>query len=301
MLAGMTPRPAPGSELARAGVAAALFLASVGMGGCGGGTVHAEGLPNAGILDLSGYEIAFEETFETLDIGHRPGSGKRWYNHTPWHGDFGDAAFADPGPGGPFSRGPNGLNITATRGADGRWRSGLISSRDRDGPEGRGFAQQYGYFEISAKMPSGEGVWPAFWLIGVNKSESSAEIDVLEYYGVGPRYYHCVAHIWRNGKDVLSKDFMIEVEDGSLERRFNTFGVLIEPMTTTFYHNRREVGSMKTPPEFRQPFYILANLALGGGWSIAKLTSPKTMEIAYIRAYRPTGSAAIDPSRCPNC
>ncbi|HEY3695994.1 glycoside hydrolase family 16 protein [Phenylobacterium sp.] len=281
---------------ARAALAAAVVFLSLATGGCGATQSHAETAPTGTPLDLSGYEISFEEGFSTLSIGDRPGSGMRWYNHTPWNGDFGDAGFAAPGPDGPFSRGAKGMNITARRGADGRWSSGLISSRDRDGPEGRGFVQQYGYFEIDAKLPSGMGVWPAFWLIGVDKSESSAEIDVMEYYGGFPRYYHCVAHIWRGGKDVLSRDFLIRVQDNLLTDQFNKFGVLIEPETTTFYLNHRVVGAMETPPEYRQPFYILANLAIGGGWPIEKLTTPKTMEIARIRVYRRIAAATPEPA-----
>ena len=243
--------------------------------------------PGTEALDLKGYTLAFEDRFTDMSIGELPGSGRRWYNHTPWGGDFGEAAFAAPGPDGPFSNGPGGLSITARRGSDGHWRSGLISSRDRDGPDGRGFALKYGYFEISAKLPSGMGTWPAFWLIGEDKSASSAEIDVMEYYGGFPSYYHCVAHIWRGGRDVLNRDFMVKVPDGSLSDRFNTFGVLIRPDFTTFYLNRRKIVAIETPPEYRQPFYVLANLAIGA-WPTAGLPSPRVMQIAYIRAYQPT-------------
>lgn len=265
-----------------AGLTVALFLAA----GRDRPTTES-GAPSNEILDLRGYRIAFEDRFSTLSIAALPGSGKRWYNHTPWGGDFGDAAFVAPGPDGPFSRGPHGLDITARRDAKGRWSSGLISSRDKDGPEGQGFAQKYGYFEMSAKLPSGMGTWPAFWLIGVDKSVTSAEIDVVEYYGGFPSYYHCVAHIWKGGKDVLSRDFMIKVPDGSLSDRFNTYGVRILPKTTTFYLNRRKVAEMETPAEYRQPFYMLANLAIGAGWPTKDLASPKVMQIAYIRTYQP--------------
>jgi hypothetical protein len=241
-------------------------------------------------LDLRGYQLAFEDRFTELSIGDQPGSGKRWFDHTPWWGDFGDAAFTAPGPGGPFSNGRDGLTITARRDAAGKWSSGLISSRDRDGPQGQGFAQKYGYFEISAKLPSGMGTWPAFWLIGVDKSKAAAEIDVVEYYGGFPASYNCVAHVWRDGKDTLARQFIIKVPEGSLSDRFNTYGVLITEKTTSFYLNRRKVAEMETPPEYRQPFYILANLALGSGWPIKDLPPQVSMQIAYIRAYRAPAS-----------
>src|SRR5215813_12503388 len=49
----------------------------------------------------------------------------RWTAHTPWNGDFGDAAFQDPGPNGPFQIKDGMLSITASRDSMGRWTSGL--------------------------------------------------------------------------------------------------------------------------------------------------------------------------------
>ena len=235
-------------------------------------------------LDLSNYALTFHDDFKSLDISGQKGAHKRWYAHTPWNGDFGDARFSDPEDG-PFSLTPEGLRITARKGADGHWRSGLISSRDHDGFEGDGFAQKYGYFEMKAKLPAGDGVWPAFWLIGVDKRISASEIDVMEYYGRFPKYYHATTHIWRK----TSQDFdniTIEVENDSLTKNYNTYGVLIESDITTFYLNRRPVAAVKTPPEYQQPFYILANLALGGGWPISRLNGDQFMDISYIQVFK---------------
>lgn len=244
-------------------------------------------MPSPPPLDLTRYRLTFDETFPHLDVSGRPGSAARWYSHTPWAGDFGEARFVDPSPGGPFVITARGLDIVARKGADGRWTSGLISSRDRDGSDGRGFAQAYGYFEVKAKLPQGMGLWPAFWLIGIDKSNSSAEIDVMEDYGGFPDYYHCTMHIWRKNNQEWARDFRIHVRNGILSSQYNLFGVLITHETTRFYFNRKAVAEIQTPPEYRQPFYILANLALGGGWPTGELPSPETMSIAYIRAYAP--------------
>jgi hypothetical protein len=242
----------------------------------------------APVLNLSGYRLSFDDEFKTLDIsadiaGRGPGSV--WTAHTPWHGDFGDAAFGDPGPGGPFSLAARGLAITATRSADGKWVSGLICSVDKDGPGQHGFSQQYGYFEMEAILPSGPGTWPAFWLIGTNKTSSAAEIDVIEYYGGFPKYFHTTEHVWVNGANRYLRTLLVEVPAGSLSSSYNKFGVLITPQKTSFYLNRHEYWSTPTPPEYDQPMYILANLALGGGWPISGLASPQVMQIGYIRVY----------------
>ncbi|MDX7950400.1 glycoside hydrolase family 16 protein [Lichenihabitans sp. Uapishka_5] len=236
-------------------------------------------------LDLSEYAPTFTEEFKTLDISAR-GPNTRWIAHTPWNGDFGDAAFADPGPGGPFSLTPEGLRIAAARTADGRWVSGLICSMDRDGPGQQGFAQRYGYFEMTAKLPEGSGTWPAFWLVGTDKRLASAEIDIIEFYGGFPQYYHAVQHIWVDGKDRYGRDKRVEVPPHLLSDRFNSFGVRITPDTTTFFLNRNSVWSTPTAPEYRQPLYVLANLALGGGWPMADLQPPVIMQIAAIRVFQ---------------
>jgi beta-glucanase (GH16 family) len=246
------------------------------------------------LINLDRYQLSFDEEFKQLDMSDRQGTGARWYNHTPWAGDFGEARFAGPEPDGPFSITPQGLDITARKGSDSRWTSGLISSRDRDGAQGRGFTQAYGYFEIKAKLPTGQGLWPGFWLIGVDKATSAAEIDVIEDFGGFPEYYHCVAHIFRNSGQSWSKDFLIHVPRGILSRQYNLFGVQIDPKTTRFTFNRHVVAEMPTPPEYRQPFYILADLALGGGWPTATLNSPQTMSIASIRAFAPL-TAEVPP------
>ncbi|BCP52434.1 hypothetical protein K32_10510 [Kaistia sp. 32K] len=227
------------------------------------------------------------------------GPGTRWIAHTPWNGDFGDAVFADPGPGGPFALTPEGLTITASKRADGSWQGGLLCSMDKDGAGQRGFAQQFGYFEMRAKLPDGPGVWPAFWLIGVDKKTSSSEIDVIEYYGQFPEYYHNVAHLFRDGKDRLQKDNLVRVPAGSLTDRFNDFGVLVEPELTRFFLNRKEIWRLPTPPEYHQPFYVLANLALGGGWPIDKLKSPAVMTIAHIMVFQDKARLAAQGAATP--
>ena len=246
------------------------------------------GHPQAAPLNLSGYRLTLDENFATLQISaHGNGAATKWTAHTPWNGDFGDAMFDNPGPTSPFTRTPAGLSITAHKDEAGHWHSGLLCSVDQDGPNQHGFTQQYGYFEMKAKLPNGPGVWPAFWLIGKNKTTSSSEIDVIEYYGQFNKYYHSTTHIWRaNGTHKFLQTYLKKVPAGLLTQQFNTYGVLIEPDRTSFYLNRQIYWSIPTPPEYRQPFYILVNLALGGGWPTTNLPSPQIMQVQYIHVYQ---------------
>ncbi len=239
-------------------------------------------------LDLSHFKKTFSEHFTGLDVSP-DGPGTRWIAHTPWHGDFGDAAFDNPGPDGPFTTGPNGLTITAHQDKTGKWHGGLLSSAGPDGVGPHGFAQRYGYFEIKCKLPDGPGVWPAFWLVEAGQASPAPEIDVFEYYGAFPKYFRSTEHLWVKGKDGLNLSRPIEVQAGILSRQFNSFGVLIEPDQTKFYFNRKEFWTTPTPAAFRQPLAILVDLALGGGWPIKGLTSPQAMEVQYIDVYQTAG------------
>jgi hypothetical protein len=248
-------------------------------------TVLLSARSKADTIDLSHYTMTFDEDFATLDVSPY-GPGTRWIAHTPWNGDFGDAAFDNPGPNGPFSTSPAGLSITAHQDENGQWHAGLLCSMSASGVGPKGFAQQYGYFEMKAKLPDGPGVWPAFWLVGAAKTPASPEIDVLEYYGDFTASYRSTEHIWIKNKNGLGISQVENVPRGILSSQFNTFGVSIEPDATSYYFNRVKYWTTPTPPEFRQPLAILVNLALGGGWSIKGLKSPQVMQVQYIRVFQ---------------
>lgn len=246
--------------------------------------------PASSPLDLSGYHMTFREDFKQLDINNY-GPGKTWIAHTPWNGDFGLAHFGSPTADHPFVITPGGMQIVAYKNAAGKWISGLICSRDSIHADATGFAQQYGYFEMRAKLPDGPGVWPAFWLIGTDRTYGTAEIDIMEYYGKFPDFFQSVEHFWSNGTNPLYPNGMKHglyknpVPPGLLTQGYNTYGVLITPDTVTFYLNRIPYWSTPTPQVYKQPFYVLADLALGGGWPIKDLKSPAVMDITYIHVY----------------
>ena len=239
-------------------------------------------------LDITKYKLTFSEEFDKLSVsawGPAGPGGSRWIAHTPWAGDFGDARFADPKPGFPFTTKNGILSIEARKGDDGIWQSGLLASAD---PQGRGFHQKFGYFEMRAKLPPGAGLWSAFWLIANQDPDTSAEVDVLEHYGVAPDKYQAVPHVWAKtdkGKP-YGEILTFDVPYGSLYADFHTYGVSIEEDWTTFYHDRKAMGRIKTPVEYHRPMFILLNLALGGGWPIDKTPNPSVMLVDYVKAYQ---------------
>jgi len=236
-------------------------------------------------IDIAKFDMTFDENFDKLDVSAWGENGSRWIAHTPWNGDFGDARFTDPGEGFPFTVDKGILKIEARKGSDGKWRSGLLASTD---PKGKGFSQQFGYFEARMKLPPGKGVWPAFWLIGIDRSKFTAEIDVLEYYGRVPWEFSSGYHIWRQsqGGQNSTDGHWTTVENGTLSNEFHTYGVEIAPTKTTIYLDRKSIWSFETPKEFHMPFYPLVNLALGSGWPIDETPNPSFLLVDYIHVYQ---------------
>ena len=236
-------------------------------------------------VDLNRFTLAFEDDFRSLDVTpHGPGS--KWIAHTPWNGDFGDAQFVDPQPGFPFTATPDGLTITARKGADGRWQGGLLASVDANG---NGFSQQYGYFEMRAKLPDAPGVWPAFWLdsfVPKGSTDASIEIDGLEYYGQFPGAYQATVHIWPQDHTTPSQvRETISVRPHSLGDAFHAYGVSVDKNWIIIYLDRQEKWRAPTPPEHKHKLMILLDLTLGGGWPIDATPSPCVMQVDYVRAY----------------
>jgi Glycosyl hydrolases family 16 len=235
-------------------------------------------------IDINDWRETFSDDFRApADI--TPYGPSKWIAHTPWYGDFGDAKFTDPIPGFPFRFGKSGLVIQAKRDSNGKWMSGLLCSFD---PNGNGFRQALGYFEISAKLPDGPGVWPAFWLASGRSPDRGAEIDVLEYYGHASSSYQVALHVWPARADDqinLHIAHPVDVPANSLTQGFHTFGVSIDREWVVFFLDRIEVHREPSRPEFQQPLGILINLALGSGWPIDHTPDPSHYEIAYVKAF----------------
>lgn len=231
------------------------------------------------------------EDFKTDRIAAHAIGPAKWTAHTPWNGDFGDAAFGDPTVNSPFSFGPEGLTITASKDDAGHWRSGLIAAADASGA---GEGTRYGYFEARMRLPPGPGTWPAFWLAAlrpVNKEpgadkRGAVEIDVIEYYGKFNDGYRATVHGWyADPSRTWSKDQVISVPPGSLTSAFHTYGVDVSPQGLQFLLDGKVVWRQPTPPELDGPLYPIVNLALGSGWPIVDTPNPSKLVVNYVHVY----------------
>jgi beta-glucanase (GH16 family) len=244
----------------------------------------AAGTTTAPRLEISDFEPSFREDFDSVDISEW-GCLSKWIAHTPWAGDFGSARFIAPGEKFPFVTKDGILRIEARKLGDGSWASGMLSSWSACNS---GYAQKYGYFETRARLPAAPGFWPSFWLIGVDKRQGTAEIDVFEFLTHNPDEFSLGIHKHpRNGSETRqSFTTKHSVDVGMLSEKFNTYGVEVSQDDIVFYLNREEIFRTPNLEEMRQPMYML--LSFPADTSRMDETTPNSvfMEVDYIHAFQ---------------
>ena len=157
------------------------------------------------------------------------------------------------------------------------------------------FSQTYGYFEMRAELPAGQGFWPAFWLLPENGAWPP-ELDVMEVLGNNTSVLYNTVHTAELGYHTAAGDGGVTVAD--MSSGYHTYGVDWEPNTITFYFDGQAIYSTATPSDMNSPMYMIANLAAGGNWPGAVTPgSTGQMNIDYIRAYASGGDgSAVAPA-----
>lgn len=158
-------------------------------------------------------------------------------------------------------------------------------------------AVQYGHLEARIKMPTGAGVWPAFWMLGTSFTganwPAAGEIDVAEMKGSEPQVAYGTVHgPGYSGGGGLSRTTQLP-GGGSLADGFHVFAIDWQPGRVAFlldgepYHT---VVPTSLPAGgawvFDQPFFVLLNVAIGGAFTAPPDTStafPADMLLDYVR------------------
>lgn len=171
---------------------------------------------------------------------------------------------------------------------DYEYASGMVSAH-------RLYRQTYGYFEMRARLPSGRGLWPAFWLLP-QSGRWPPEIDVLEALGHDTQTYYASYHA--NAAGVRSTRTSRIDRDADLSQGFHDYGVLWTADFLIYYFDAEEVARYPTPADMHEPMYMLLNLAVGGVWAGPPddvTVFPARYEIDFVRAYR-----IVAPARAEN-
>lgn len=162
------------------------------------------------------------------------------------------------------------------------------------------FSQKYGRFEARIKIPRGQGIWPAFWMLGddIDKVQwpSCGEIDIMENIGKEPAMVHGTIHGpgYSGDKGIGSSSAL--PSDQRFADDFHIYAVEWEPEAIRFYVDDH-LYATRTPAElpkgtkwaYDHPFFILLNVAVGGLWPgnpDATSAFPQSMLVDYVRVYR---------------
>lgn len=159
----------------------------------------------------------------------------------------------------------------------------------------------YGRIEARIKIPFGQGLWPAFWLLGSNIDQpgvgwpNCGEIDVMENIGREPSIVHGTIHgPGYSGANGLTGLYTLP-DNQKFSDDFHIFAVDWDVRIIKFYVDGnlyRTIIKNDLPPGtqwvFSHPYYILLNVAVGGAWPgnpDSATVFPQTMMVDYIRIY----------------
>ena len=192
------------------------------------------------------------------------------------------------------------IKAVATPEADGKdyYTSGKVTTQHKED-------FKYGKIVVRAKVPAGQGLWPAIWMMPTDERiygqwPSCGEIDIMEVLGNDTKTAYSTIHYGnphaqQQGKLTLDQgsfsdgfhEYSLEWEPG--EMRFYIDGVLIKTINDWF-SSIQGVNEKPYPAPFNQKFYLQMNLAVGGNWpgnpDATTDFSKAEFVIDYVRVYQ---------------
>lgn len=183
----------------------------------------------------------------------------------------------------------NGNLIVTAKETDGSYTSTRITTKGKK-------EFKYGRMEVRAKLPTGQGIWPAFWMLGANISAvgwpDCGEIDIMEYVGREQHTAYTTIHTRAtHGVHASSKKTVIaDIEEG-----FHTYAIDWTAEFIKFYiddnlvHTYSPETKKKSAWPFDQPFFFLINMAIGGNFGGPEVDDsifPQEYVVDYVRVYQ---------------
>lgn len=154
----------------------------------------------------------------------------------------------------------------------------------------------YGKVEARIKIPVGQGLWPAFWLLGADIDKTGwpacGETDIMEHINTDSLIYGTLH--WDHNGHVQSGDTLV-----STPSSYHVYSVEWDPASIRWfidgiqYHEVSILNAINSTEEFHLPSFILLNLAIGGDWPGQKIDNsklPAAMYVDYVRVYQKSGN-----------
>lgn len=150
----------------------------------------------------------------------------------------------------------------------------------------------YGKVEARMKLPKGQGMWPAFWMMGQNRSEVGwprcGEIDIMEHINTEDILYGTLH--WHNEKHVSNG-----TKTPCTVGEFHSYSIEWDQRSIRWFldgkqfHEVSVADGANSTEEFHRPFYLILNLAIGGDWPKnpdSTTTFPDNVIVDYVRVYQ---------------
>jgi beta-glucanase (GH16 family) len=161
------------------------------------------------------------------------------------------------------------------------------------------FSTEYGRIEARIKIPYGQGIWPAFWMLGNDiataKWPACGEIDIMENIGREPATVHGTVH-GPGYSDAHGIGHSFNLATGTFAGGYHIYAVEWSSSSIDFFvddNNYFTVTPASLPAGvkwvYSHPFFILLNVAVGGSWpgnTDATSTFPQKMLVDYVRVYK---------------
>ena len=155
---------------------------------------------------------------------------------------------------------------------------------------------QYGRIETRAKLSVGQGIWPAFWMLGSNIQKvgwpKCGEIDILEYVGKEPHTIFTSLHTEDSHGNTINtkKSTFANIEEG-----YHIYAIDWDKDKISFWVDKTLVYTFQPENKeeriwpYNQPFYFILNVAIGGifgGPEVDDTVFPQEFSIDYIKVYQ---------------
>lgn len=154
----------------------------------------------------------------------------------------------------------------------------------------------YGRIDIRAKMPIGQGVWPALWMLGANISSVSwprcGEIDIMEYLGHDSLKVYGTVHYNDGGHKYIGGNYEVTPEE-NFHQKFHVFSIIWQENSIEWYVDYHKYYTVSPGnivfDAFKLPQFFIMNVAVGGNWPgypNETTVFPQDMIVDYVRIFR---------------
>ena len=179
--------------------------------------------------------------------------------------------------------------INAVKNGD-EYTSAKVTTRDL-------LSVRFGRIDVKAKLPKGQGIWPAIWMLGDNyRNEAEwpgcGEIDIMEIVGHEPAKLYSTLHYTNGINEYKTTQGVYELATGDFSEEYHIFSInwtpdlIVSSIDGIQYFSKSIDEDMK---EYLRDLYLIMNVAVGGNWPgspDASTIFPQRMKVDYIRVFQ---------------